>query len=160
TIPLIVQAGCFSPDDRILEQLATPEEVVRLGADAIAVAIGVRGPEEGRHLRLLSDAVEAAAHFELPVIAHIYPRRYDGGAPRIVCDPEDVFWAARCGIECGADVIKIAYTGDVASFRQVVASSPVPVVAAGGPRCETPVEALAMMAAAVESGARGATIGR
>ena len=31
--------------------------VVRLGADAVAMAIGVRGPREGEYLRLLSNTV-------------------------------------------------------------------------------------------------------
>jgi class I fructose-bisphosphate aldolase len=66
----------------------------------------------------------------------------------------------RCGIECGADVVKVPFTGDPASYRQIVATSPVPVVAAGGPRCDSLRTALEMMVKVVESGARGATIGR
>jgi class I fructose-bisphosphate aldolase len=41
-----------------------------------------------------------------------------------------------------------------------VADSPVPVVAAGGPKAKTLREALEMMGDIVQSGARGATIGR
>lgn len=40
---LVIQAGCFTPDDRISELIATPEDAVRAGADALAVAIPVRG---------------------------------------------------------------------------------------------------------------------
>jgi class I fructose-bisphosphate aldolase len=69
-------------------------------------------------------------------------------------------WAVRCGIECGADVIKVPFTGNVASYREIISSSPVPVVAAGGPRCDSLSSALEMMARVIESGARGATIGR
>src|SRR5262249_5110271 len=93
-VPLIVQAGRFTPDHRIIEVLATPEEVVRLGGDAIALAIGVRGPNEGRFLRVLAETVEEAVRFKLPVIAHIYPRDYNG-VPRIVSDAENIAWAAR-----------------------------------------------------------------
>jgi len=32
------------------------------------------------------------------------------------------------------DAPNLGYTGDVASFRQIVAACPVPVVAAGGPK--------------------------
>ena len=39
---LIVQASYWTPDDRIRDRLATPADAVRLGADALAVAIGVR----------------------------------------------------------------------------------------------------------------------
>jgi len=69
-------------------------------------------------------------------------------------------WAARIGIEAGVDVIKVGYTGDPQSFRQVVESSPVPVVAAGGPKAKNLRESLTAMAGVVEAGARGATIGR
>lgn len=159
-IPLILQAGCFTADDRVIECVTDPEECVRLGADAIAVAIGIFGPNEGRFLKMLSDSVAAAAKYDLPVIAHIYPRDFRGPVPKIVFEPESILWAARVGLELGVDVIKVGYTGDVASFRQVVESSPVPVVAAGGPKCPNLRTALRMMAGVVESGARGATIGR
>ena len=38
------------------------------------------------------------------------------------------------GFEAGVDVIKVGYTGDFASFRDTVASCPIPVVIAGGPK--------------------------
>jgi fructose-bisphosphate aldolase, class I len=57
-------------------------------------------------------------------------------------------------------VIKVPYCGEVEAFSKIVAVSPVPVVAAGGPQQNTLEEAVNMMAAVVESGARGATIGR
>lgn len=158
--PLIVQAGCFTADDRVIECVTTPEECVRLGADAIAIAIGIFGPNEGKFLKILADGVAAAAKYDLPVIAHIYPRDCSGPLPKIVFDPEGILWAARIGIELGADVIKVGYTGDVDSFRKVVESSPVPVVAAGGPKAKNLREAMEAMKGVVQAGGRGATIGR
>ena len=69
-------------------------------------------------------------------------------------------WAARVGIEAGVDVIKVGYTGDVDSFQEVVESSPVPVVAAGGPKAKNLRASLTAMAEVVQAGGRGATIGR
>jgi fructose-bisphosphate aldolase, class I len=158
-VPLIIQAVCFTADDKVIEDTASPEEVHRLGADAIAVSIGVRGPNEGRFLKLLASMVEKADRLGLPVVSHIYPRDFSGGGV-VVYDPENIMWAVRCGIECGADVIKVPFTGDPASFRDIVATSPVPVVAAGGPKSETLESALQMMTKVVQSSARGATIGR
>jgi len=159
TTPLIIQSVYFTPDDAIIETVATPEEALRLGADAMAVAIGVRGPNEGKFLKLLAGAVAQADPLGLPVIAHIYPRDFTE-VPRIVHDHENILWAVRAGIECGADVIKVPYTGNVDSYREIVATCRVPLVAAGGPRCDTLKDALRMMGQVVESGARGATIGR
>ena len=158
-VPLIISSVCFTPDDGVLESIARPEEALRLGADAFSVAIGVRGPNEGRYLKILASAVEEANRIGLPVIAHIYPRDFSG-TPKIVHDPANILWAVRCGIECGADVLKVPFTGDASSYAEIVATSPVPVVAAGGPKADTLEEALAMMVKVVQSGARGATIGR
>jgi len=158
-VPLIIQAVTFTADDAIIQPLARPEEALRLGADAVAVSLGVRGPNEGRFLGILADMVEEADRIGLPVIAHIYPRDFSD-VPTIVFDHDNILWAVRCGIECGADVIKVPFTGDVQSFKEIIATSPVPVVAAGGPRCESLQSALEMLAKVVASGARGATIGR
>lgn len=156
---LIVQSAAFTPDDRVALLMSTPEDALRLGADAIAVAIPVRGPSEGDYLRWLTDTVRAAAPFELPVVAHIYPRAYTDG-PRIVFTPEEIAWAVRCGIETGVDVIKVGYPGDPAAFTEIVHSCPVPVVIAGGPKAETLLDALAFTAEAIGCGARGAVVGR
>ena len=158
-IPLIIQSVCFTADDAMIENVARPEEVLRLGADAIAVSLGVRGPNEGKFLKILAQMVEEADRIGLPVVSHIYPRDFSKGVA-IVHDPENILWAVRCGIECGADVIKVPFTGDAQAFREIAATSPVPVVAAGGPRSETLLDALGMMAKVVESGVHGATIGR
>jgi len=156
---LIVQAACWTPDDRIREQLATPADAVRLGADALAVAIGVRGETEGDFIRWLSDAVRAAAEFEMPVVAHIYPRDYSDGV-RIVFTPDEIAYAVRVGIETGVDVIKVGYPGDEAAFAQIIDGCPVPVVMAGGPKEPTLHGALAQMHAGMRAGARGAVVGR
>jgi class I fructose-bisphosphate aldolase len=159
SVPLIIQSINFTADDAVIESMTRPEEVLRLGADAIAVAIGVRGPNEGRFLKILASMVEEADRIGLPVVAHVYPRDFSKGAA-IVFDHDNILWAVRCGIECGADVIKVPFTGDVQSFREIIATSPVPIVAAGGPRCENLESALGMLVKVVQSGARGATIGR
>src|SRR5262245_48067850 len=158
-IPLIIQAVSFTADDSLIECLSRPEEVLRLGADAIAVSLGVRGPNEGRFLNMLAEMMSEADRIGLPVIAHIYPRDFSRNAA-IAFDHENILWAVRCGIECGADVIKVPFTGEVESFEQIIATSPVPVVAAGGPRCESLQTALEMMVKVIASGARGGTVGR
>lgn len=158
-IPLIIQSSLIKVDDTALEHIATPEDAIRLGADALAVAAYVRGKTEAIHLRAIADLVRDAGRFELPVICHIYPRHLDG-MPRISFEPEDIAWAVRCAFEVGVDVVKVPYCGDVQSYAQIVADCPVPLVAAGGPKVDTLEAALQMMHEVVQSGARGATIGR
>ena len=160
-LPLIIQSIFGRPDDTCDEYLATPEDAVRLGADAFATCAFVRGKTEDKHVRRVADFVRQARPWDMPVILHVYPRRFHAnGKIEIVYEPEEIAWAVRCGIEVGVDVIKVPYCGDVAAYRQIIAACPVPVVAAGGPKTPTLKDALAMAAAVVQSGAAGMTIGR
>jgi class I fructose-bisphosphate aldolase len=156
-VPLILQTSGVRPDDTAIEDFATVEEAVRMGADAIAVVVFVRGVTEAVFLRRLADYVRDAARYEMPVICHIYPRDAE---LNIVHTPDDIAWAVRCAVEVGADVVKTPYCGDKTAHRQIAADCPVPLVAAGGPKTNTPEEALQQMADAVACGVRGATIGR
>lgn len=156
---LIIQAGCFTPDDRIQQLIATPEDAVRLGADALAVAIPLQGASEGMYIRWLTDSVRDAHRFGMPVVAHIYPRDFTG-EPTIVFTPDSIAYAVRIGIETGVDVIKVGYPGDKEAFREIVESCPVPVVIAGGPKADTLGDALSYTADAISAGAVGAVVGR
>jgi class I fructose-bisphosphate aldolase len=158
-IPLILQSSLVRADDSAIESVLTPEEAVRLGADAIAVVAFVRGKTEAAYLRAVADIVRDAARFELPVICHVYPRSFLE-RPAISFEPEDIAWAVRCVYELGPDVVKVPYCGDLEAYRQIVADCPTPVVAAGGPKAASLEAALHMVSEVVEAGARGATIGR
>ncbi len=158
---LILQSITGRPDIPHLQQLIHPEEAVKLGADAIAVSMFLKGPNETDALRILADTVFAASRYDLPVITHVYPRLFDAqGNPYISNEPDDIAYVVRCGIEAGADVVKVPYCGDIASYRQIVSDSTVPIVAAGGPKTTTMLEALQMMEDVIKAGARGATVGR
>ncbi len=160
-IPLIVQSIIGRPDDSADEHLAEPEDAVRLGADAFATCAFVRGASEAAHLRRVADFVRQAEAWELPVIVHVYPRKTGAdGKVAISYAPEDIAWAVRCAVETGVDVIKVPFTGDTASYGEIVRDCPLPIVAAGGPQAGTLADALRMAAAVVASGARGMTIGR
>ncbi|MCL5996545.1 MAG: aldolase, partial [Chloroflexi bacterium] len=158
-IPLIMQSTIARVDDSACEQLGKPQDAVRLGADAFAIAVFVRGATEAAHLATLGKAVREAGRYEMPVICHIYPRTFRE-RPAISFAPEDIAWAVRCAVEAGADVVKVPYCGNVASYAEIVEDCPVPVVAAGGPKAGTLETALQMVAEVVMSGACGATIGR
>jgi class I fructose-bisphosphate aldolase len=159
-IPLILQSIIGRPDDTAFEKLLAADEAVRLGADALAVAAFVRGRTEAACLKVVADSVREAAPFDLPVICHIYPRGKESDYTKISYEPEDIAWAVHCALELGVDIIKTPYCGDRLAYRQIVAASPVPVVAAGGPQQDTFQAALGMMAEVMASGAHGATIGR
>jgi len=155
-VSLILQSTIARPDDSVHEQIADPEDAVRFGADGFAMAAFVRGATEGMHLKTLSECVKEAARFEMPVIAHIYPRE----GPKISFAPEDIAWAVRCALECGADVIKAPFCTDMKAYAQIASECPVPVIAAGGPKANVLEDTLALLGEVVRSGARGAVVGR
>lgn len=158
-VPFILQSSLLRIDDAFHERIATAEDAIRMGAEALALAAFVRGDTEARYLRAIADAARDADRCGLPVVAHVYPRRFEP-EPVVSYDPEDIAWAVRCAQECGADIIKVPYPGDPVAYGQIVLDCPVPIVAAGGPRAGTLREALSMVHGVIQSGARGATVGR
>ena len=100
---------------------------------------------------------EKASYWGIPLLAMIYPR---GERIKYEYDPEAIKHAARLGAELGADMVKVSYTGDPDSFREVVKGCDVPVIIAGGPKMESDRAVLEMVKGAMESGAAGISIGR
>jgi fructose-bisphosphate aldolase, class I len=159
-VPFIVQSTLIRVLDDTLYQGVTAEEAVRLGADAMAFVIYVRGDHETNYLRFASEMVRDAERFDLPVICHIYPRIKTPAGYDISFEPEDIAWATHCANEMGVDIIKVPFCGSVEAYSQIISDASVPVVAAGGPKTPTFEDALDMMLKVVKSGAHGATIGR
>jgi len=73
---------------------------------------------------------------------------------------DQVASAARLGQEAGGDFIKTAYTGSVASFREVVKKCPIPVVILGGEKMDSDRELLQVVKESVEAGGAGTCMGR
>ena len=74
--------------------------------------------------------------------------------------PEYVASGARMAWEYGADILKISYTGDEASFRPIVENAPVPAMMLGGSASKPTKQVLEEVEGAIRSGARGVMIGR
>ena len=135
----------------------TVEEAVRMGADGVSLHINVGGSEEPEMLQQLGMVAERCQNWGMPLLAMMYPRGENIKNPH---DPSTVAHAARIGAECGADIVKTVYTGDVDSFAEIVKSTPVPIVVAGGPRADTDMDVLRMTEEVVAAGACGVTYGR
>ena len=80
--------------------------------------------------------------------------------PIISFKPDDIAWAVQFALEIGVDVIKTPYCDDIIAYAQIVHQTPVPIIAAGGPKHETIRSALELISDVIKSGAKGATIGR
>jgi len=138
-------------------QVCSVKEATRIGADAVAVHVNIGAQDEDKMLANLGKVAEECDNFGLPLLAMMYPR-----GPKITNEhtPEKVAHVARIGAELGADIIKTNYTGTVESFKQVTESCPVPVLIAGGPKCETIENLLQTTSDALKAGAAGLSMGR
>lgn len=147
----------LGPDPQSKVPVATVEEAISLGADAVSVHVNVGAANEPEQLRFLGEIAETCASWGMPLFAMMYPR-----GPKIKSehDPTMVAHAARVGAELGADIIKTVYTGDIKSFSKVVRGCPVPIVIAGGPKMATDKDVLVMATEAIKAGAIGVSIGR
>ncbi|MFQ5800446.1 MAG: 2-amino-3,7-dideoxy-D-threo-hept-6-ulosonate synthase [Candidatus Hydrothermarchaeales archaeon] len=143
------------PNNKVL--VSTVEEAIKLGADAVSVHINIGAEEEAEMLMKLGRVSRECAEWGMPLLAMMYPR---GEKIKSEHDVEVVKLAARAGAELGADMVKTNYTGDIDSFKEVVKGCPVPVVIAGGPKMNTPIDVLQMVHDAIQAGAAGTSIGR
>lgn len=140
--------------------VSSVEDALRLGADAIAMAVTIGSTQQAKLLANLAALVREAERAGMPVIAHAYPN----GAlvpPAERYTLERVSYAARLVMELGVDIVKTFYTGSSETFAEVVdRAAPALVVAAGGPRLETEADALRMAHDVMHARAAGITFGR
>ena len=137
--------------------VATVEEGLKLGADAVSVHINVGAETEGRMLEDVGRISMECMNWGMPLVAMAYPR---GPTIKDSFDPKAVAHAARVAMELGADVIKCSYTGDVDSFAKVVEGAMVPILIAGGPKMDSDMDILNMVHGSIEAGGHGVSIGR
>jgi class I fructose-bisphosphate aldolase len=140
--------------------VASVEDALRLGADAIAMAMTVGSAEQPQLMANVGALVREAERVGLPVVVHAYPCG-ECIPPEERYSMERVAYASRLAMELGVDIIKTFYTGSAETFARVVEiAAPALVVAAGGPRLETDADVLRMAYDVVQAGAAGITFGR
>jgi fructose-bisphosphate aldolase/2-amino-3,7-dideoxy-D-threo-hept-6-ulosonate synthase len=150
-------SSIFSPDPSNKVLVATVEEALIMGADAVSVHINVGADNESEMLRTLGSVSQECMKWGMPLVAMMYPR---GKKVKSEHDVEAVKLAARIGAELGAEIVKTNYTGDIDSFKEVIEGCPAPVVVAGGAKMGTSREVLQMVWEAIQAGGAGASIGR
>jgi DhnA family fructose-bisphosphate aldolase class Ia len=160
-IALILKSSTISPFHAEHDVWVSPvEDALRLGADAIAMALTIGSVQQPQLLSNLAALVREAERVGLPVIVHAYPNG-ELVPPDERYSTKQVGYAARLGMELGVDIVKTFYTGSAETFARVVEmAAPALVVAAGGPKLETEADVLRMAYAVRQAGAAGLTFGR
>lgn len=160
TMALIVHLSASShhaPDPDAKYLVASVEEAVTLGADAVSVHVNLGSLDERGQLADLGAVAAACDRWNVPLLAMVYPR-----GPRIADpqDPELVAHAAALAADLGADVVKTTYPGSRASMAEVAASCPIPVIVAGGAPADSADQVLGFTRDALTGGAAGVAMGR
>ncbi len=138
-------------------QLCSVKRAVNLGADAVGYTIYSGSPLESKMFSEFGKIVEEAHDFGIPVIAWMYPR---GPFVKDENSTEILAYAARVGLELGADMIKIKYNRDLDGFKWAVkAAGKCKVLVAGGQK-ENPEELFKEAKQVMDAGAAGMAIGR
>ena len=128
------------------------EEAIRLNVSAVAFSIYVGGKYEHQTLVGLSNLVNEAQRYGMPVLAVTAVGKELGKR-----DARYLSLACRIAAELGAQMVKTYYCED---FRKVAEYSPVPLVIAGGPKLKTELDALKLAYDALQEGAVGVDMGR
>jgi fructose-bisphosphate aldolase/2-amino-3,7-dideoxy-D-threo-hept-6-ulosonate synthase len=100
--------------------VASVKEALKLGVDGVSLHVNVN---KSSMLEILSKVSADCDEWGVPLLAMIR----GCGEQEMDCIKRD---ALTC-VELGADVVKINYTGDIDSFKEVIKSCSVPVVIAG-----------------------------
>lgn len=133
---------------------ASVEELVSLSADAVACSAFIGSPNEQETLCHMSKVAEDCQRWGVPLMGVIGV----GKEKEKTQDPKFLALSARVAAEHGADIVKTYYTPR--GYDQVTGGCPVPIAIAGGPKCETDEDTLAMIRAALDGGAAGIVMGR
>ncbi len=160
-VPLILKLNgktSLVKGDPVSRQVCSVEQAVSLGAKGLGYTIYLGSEFESKMFREFGRIQEQAHDRGLPAIAWIYPR---GAGVQNDTAKEIVAYAARAGLELGADAVKIKYTGDSASFSWAVkAAAGVRVFMSGGPKAPTDEDFLKQVRGVMDAGATGLAVGR
>ena len=183
-VPLILKLNgtseLYTKEDPYSPQLYSLENALELGATAVGYTVYSGSKYEDEMQKEFSQIIREAHSRGIPVIGWMYPRgkslfdrRSASKTLKIALEeqektnlpidqtPSIVAYGARIGLELGADIVKVKYTGSPDSFRWVVQSAfPTKVVMSGGPITKTDDEFLSMVKDVLTAGAVGIAVGR
>lgn len=147
----LVDGDPYSP------QLCSVSEAMGIGATAVGYTIYIGSKYESEMFKEFA-RIEEEAHFgSIPLIGWMYIR----GSETTGKDPKELsVYAARIGLELGADIIKMKYPGDPETFKLCVeAAGKTKIVVSGGEKVQES-EFLNLAKTVMECGAIGMAVGR
>jgi len=137
--------------------VCTVEEAIQLGANAVGYTIYLGSEYESKMFEEFAKIEKEAHSKSLPVVLWVYPR---GKNVKNDVSGEMVAYAARIGLELGADIVKMKYGGNVKDLKWAIKSAGrTKVVISGGVK-RGEKEFLKKVREVMSSGAIGLAMGR
>lgn len=156
SLPIILRVSggtSMVGEDLANEGLTTSiEEIIRLNVQAVGISVFIGSKYEHQTLMNLSKLVNECENYGIPVMAVTAV-----GKELEKRDARYLGLCCRICAELGARIVKTYWCED---FDKVVAGCPVPVVIAGGPKCETEKEVFEFVCDGMKKGAIGVNLGR
>jgi len=129
------------------------DEIIRLNAAAVGISIFVGSDYEKQTLTNLTGLVDECEQYGIPVMAvTAVGKELEQRTARYLS------LSCRIAAELGARIVKTYYCPQ--DFEKVTGGCPVPVVIAGGPKCETELEVFEFVYDGIQKGAIGVNLGR
>ena len=129
------------------------EEILRLNVSAVGLSIFVGSDYEKETLEGLAMIINECEDYGIPVMAvTAVGKELDRRTARYLG------LSCRIAAELGAKIVKTYYCDE--DFDKVTNGCPVPVVMAGGPKCETELEVFEFVYDGMQKGAIGVNLGR
>jgi putative autoinducer-2 (AI-2) aldolase len=129
------------------------DEIIRLNAAAVGISIFVGSDYEKQTLTNLAQLVDECEQYGIPVMAvTAVGKEMEKRTARYLS------LSSRIAAELGARIVKTYYCPQ--DFEKVIEGCPVPIVIAGGPKCETELEVFEFVYDGIQKGAIGVNLGR
>lgn len=129
------------------------EDMIRLNVAAVGISIFVGSDYEKETLQSLSFLVDECEEYGIPVMAvTAVGKEMEKRTSRYLG------LSCRIAAELGARIVKTYYCEE--GFDKITDGCPVPVVIAGGPKCETELEVFEFVYDGIQKGAIGINLGR
>ena len=129
------------------------QDMLRLNVSAVGISVFIGSDYEKETLQNLSILVDQCEEYGIPVMAvTAVGKELEKRTSRYLA------LCCRIAAELGAKIVKTYYCAE--GFEKVTVGCPVPVVIAGGPKCETEIEVFQFVYEGMQKGAIGINLGR
>jgi DhnA family fructose-bisphosphate aldolase class Ia len=144
-------------DDLVDDPTYGVTQALSVGADMGKVIAFPGSPTHVDSVHRAARLCAIAHQYSLPMMVEPIPVSFESKADHT---PDKIGPAARMAAEMGGDLLKIQYTGEASTFREVMAPLFRPVIVLGGPNRGNIREVFTDVRTAIDEGAVGIAIGR